>query len=254
LQTSPLGRSVGYWLDLTVDNSVKPRTRADSVGAQANGGEAAEYAIVTGNQGMGLVPRNQIGPYCERFDVKLKARSARPNDGRFTVATKIRFINPDSLTKPPTYTQVVELTGPGRTVYISGQLATDRNGTLVSRDFQTQAQQVFENLKAALAAVGATFKDVIKINSYLADIAQLPILREVRAGYLNAAALPASTTLGGASFAREGALLEVEVVVALPARATKASAASRGGKRGSRKAVAKARQKRKSATRGRVAR
>ena len=165
--------------------------------------------------------------------------------GRFTVAAKIRFINPDTLTKPPTYTQVVEITGPGRTVYISGQLATDRNGTLVSRDFQAQAQQVFENLKAALAAVGATFKDVIKINSYLADIAQLPILREVRAGYLNAAALPASTTLGGASFAREGALLEVEVVVALPARAAGRSARSRAAKRAPRKTAAKARGRRR---------
>jgi enamine deaminase RidA (YjgF/YER057c/UK114 family) len=157
------------------------------------------------------------------------------------VAAKIRFINPDSLTKPPTYTQVVELTGPGRTVYISGQLATGRDGALVSRDFQAQAQQVFENLKAALAAVGASFKDVVKINSYLADIAQLPILREVRAGYLNAAALPASTTLGGASFAREGALLEVEVVAALPAKAARASARSRGAKRAPRKTAAKAR-------------
>ena len=136
----------------------------------------------------------------------------------------IRFINPDALTKPPTYTQVVEVTGPGRTVYISGQLATGRDGNLVSRDFRAQAFQVFENLTAALAAVGATFKDVVKINSYLADVADLPILREVRAGYLNAAALPASTTLGGSSFAREGALLEVEVVVALPAKAAKAAA------------------------------
>jgi enamine deaminase RidA (YjgF/YER057c/UK114 family) len=161
------------------------------------------------------------------------------------VAAKIRFINPDTLTKPPTYTQVVEVTGPGRTVYISGQLATGRDGTLVSRDFQAQAKQVFENLKAALAAVGATFKDVVKINSYLADIAQLPILREVRAGYLNAAALPASTTLGGASFAREGALLEVEVVVALPARASGKSARSRAVKRAPRKTAAKARGKRR---------
>jgi enamine deaminase RidA (YjgF/YER057c/UK114 family) len=157
------------------------------------------------------------------------------------VAAKIRFINPDSLTKPPTYTQVVELTGPGRTVYISGQLATGRDGALVSRDFQAQAQQVFENLKAALAAVGASFKDVVKINSYLADIAQLPILREVRAGYLNAAALPASTTLGGASFAREGALLEIEVVAALPARAAGKSVRSRAVKRAPRKTAAKAR-------------
>ena len=161
------------------------------------------------------------------------------------MAANIRFINPDALTKPPTYTQVVEVTGPGRTVYISGQLATGRDGNLISRDFRSQAEQVFENLKAALAAVGATFKDVVKINSYLADIAHLPVLREVRAGYLNAAALPASTTLGGSSFAREGALLEVEVVVALPARAARASAKGRAAKRGSQKRAAKAKGRRK---------
>jgi len=161
------------------------------------------------------------------------------------VAANIRFINPDALTKPPTYTQVVEVTGPGRTVYISGQLATGRDGNLVSRDFRAQAEQVFENLKAALAAVGATFKDVVKINSYLADIAHLPVLREVRAGYLNAAALPASTTLGGSSFAREGALLEVEVVVALPAKAARASAKAKSAKRGSRNRTAKAKGRRR---------
>jgi len=160
------------------------------------------------------------------------------------VAANIRFINPDALTKPPTYTQVVEVTGPGRTVYISGQLATGRDGNLISRDFRAQALQVYENLKAALAAVGASFKDVVKINSYLADIAHLPVLREVRAGYLNAAALPASTTLGGSSFAREGALLEVEVVAALPAKAAKASASRKAAaKRGSRKTKARGKRK-----------
>ena len=136
----------------------------------------------------------------------------------------IRFINPDTLTKPPTYTQVVEVTGPGRTVYISGQLATGRDGNLVSSNFRVQATQVFENLKAALAAVGATFKDVVKINSYLSDIGYLPVLRQVRSGYLSAATPPASTTLGNSSFAREGALLEVEVVVALRAETARAHA------------------------------
>jgi enamine deaminase RidA (YjgF/YER057c/UK114 family) len=162
------------------------------------------------------------------------------------VAATIRFINPDALTKPPTYTQVVEVTGPGRTVFISGQLATGRDGNLVSSDFRAQAVQVFENLKAALAAVGASFEDVVKVNSYLSDVAHLPILREVRAGYLNATALPASTTLGGQSFAREGALLEVEVVAALPARAARGSA-----KRVSRKAAAKRTTTRKSAAKAR---
>jgi enamine deaminase RidA (YjgF/YER057c/UK114 family) len=147
------------------------------------------------------------------------------------VAPAIRFINPETLSKPPAYTQVVEVTGPGRVVYVSGQLANDRDGNLIRGDFRAQAEQVYANLTNALAGVGATFKDVVKINSYLADIADLPVLREVRARHLNAKSLPASTTLGDISFARPGARLEVEVVAVLPARAAKAQSAGRRAKK-----------------------
>jgi enamine deaminase RidA (YjgF/YER057c/UK114 family) len=127
----------------------------------------------------------------------------------------IRFINPETLAKPPSYTHVVEVVGACRTVYISGQLGIDRDGNVVG-DFRAQAVQVFENLKAALASVGATFADVVKLNSYLADIADLPVLREVRVRYLNVEALPASTTLAVSGFARPRALLEIEAVAVLP--------------------------------------
>jgi enamine deaminase RidA (YjgF/YER057c/UK114 family) len=146
------------------------------------------------------------------------------------VAAKIRFINPEALAKPPTYTQVVEVGGPCRTVHISGQLGTDRDGNIV-RDFRSQAVQVFENLKSALAAVGATFKDVVKLNSYLADIAHLPILREVRAGYLEAGSPPASTTIAVSAFARPAALLEVEAVAVLPLAVGAKAKATRGAGR-----------------------
>ena len=105
---------------------------------------------------------------------------------------------------------------PGRTIYVSGQLGTTGHGKLVGRDFPAQAEQVFQNLEAALAAAGAGFADVVKIVSYLKDIAHLPMLREVRARHLNPAALPASPTLGGIGVAVEGALLEVEVIAVLP--------------------------------------
>jgi enamine deaminase RidA (YjgF/YER057c/UK114 family) len=140
----------------------------------------------------------------------------------------IRFINPETLAKPPSYTHVVEVTGPCRTVYIAGQLGTDRDGHVAS-GFRAQAVQVFENLKAALAAVGASFRDVVKVNSYLADIGDLPVLREVRAPYLNAAALPASTTIAVTEFARPGALLEVEAVAVLPLKAAPAKARTKAG-------------------------
>jgi enamine deaminase RidA (YjgF/YER057c/UK114 family) len=161
------------------------------------------------------------------------------------MAANTRFINPDALNKPPAYTQVVEVTAPGRLVYVSGQLASDRNGNVVGDvgDFRAQATKVFDNLTAALAAVGATFKDVVKVNSYLSDIDDMPILREVRAGYVNPGALPASTTLAVSGFARPSALLEVEVVAVLPARSAKPARAAKGAKKSAR-AARKAKVKR----------
>ncbi len=136
------------------------------------------------------------------------------------MASNVRYFNPDQLSKPPGYSHVVEMTGPGRMVWIAGQLGLDKSGKLVGEkgDFRAQAVQTFENLKAALAAAGATFADVVKVNNYLADIKHLPIFREVRDKYLNTAAPPASTTLAISEFAREGALLEVELVAVLPAK------------------------------------
>ena len=86
--------------------------------------------------------------------------------------TKIRHLNPTTLAKPPGYTYVVEATGPGRTVYLAGQLGLDIDNNLVGKpgDFRAQCTQAFENLGLALASVGATFNDVVKINNYLTDI------------------------------------------------------------------------------------
>src|SRR6266571_4761520 len=93
--------------------------------------------------------------------------------------SQTRFINPQTLGRPPGYTHVVEVTAPGRIVYIAGQLGVDRDGKVVG-DFRRQAAQTFENLKTALAAVGAQFRHVVKLNNYLVDRAHLPTFREVR--------------------------------------------------------------------------
>jgi enamine deaminase RidA (YjgF/YER057c/UK114 family) len=149
---------------------------------------------------------------------------------------KTRFINPQGLSKPPGYTHVVEATAPARLVYIAGQLGLDRDGR-VAGDFRAQAVATFENLKIALAAVGASFPQVVKLNNYLVDIHDLPAFREVRDSYLGSADRPASTTLAIAGLAREGALLEVEAVAVLPAAAARKSAArgTRGATRAGRK-------------------
>jgi enamine deaminase RidA (YjgF/YER057c/UK114 family) len=150
-----------------------------------------------------------------------KRRKARPARGKKTAARaikhKARFLNPPALYKPPGYSHVVEVTGPGRIVYLAGQLGFDTDGNLVGDDFRSQAEQTFVNVKSALAAVGAGMADVVKINTYIVDIGQhLSAFRDVRNRHMNMAAPPASTTVGVPALARVGALIEVEAVAILP--------------------------------------
>ena len=128
-----------------------------------------------------------------------------------------RFLNPPGIGAPRGYTHVVEVTGPGRTIYIAGQLGYDKAGNVPAPgDFRAQATQVFENLKTALESVCARFENVVKFNTFLTDIrAQIPIFREVRDKYV-AATPPASTTVEIPRLARDTALIEVEAIAVLP--------------------------------------
>jgi enamine deaminase RidA (YjgF/YER057c/UK114 family) len=163
-----------------------------------------------------------------------------------------RFLNPANISKPPGYTHVVETTGPGRIVYIAGQLGLDIDGKVAGApgDFRAQARATFENLKHALAAVGASFSDVVKLNNYLTDLGHLPIFREVRDSYVNTQHPPASTTIQISKLAREGALLETEAIAILPAKAARASSA-RAPARSAKKSRGKPAARRKAAPRKR---
>jgi enamine deaminase RidA (YjgF/YER057c/UK114 family) len=128
----------------------------------------------------------------------------------------IRFSNPDTIAKPPGYSHVVEVTAPGRTVYFAGQLGVDKSGKMAGT-VREQIELAFENLKAALASVGAGFEHVVKINNYIVDIGtNIAPFREIRDKYVNTSAPPASTTIGVPELARPGALFEVEAVAILP--------------------------------------
>jgi reactive intermediate/imine deaminase len=130
--------------------------------------------------------------------------------------SKVRFINPATLPKTAGYSHVVEVTK-GRTIYISGQIALDRSGNIVGRgDSRAQTQQVFENLKAALEAVGATFKDVVKLNIYVVDISQLQAFREVRDKFVNTENPPASVLVEVRRLVRDEFLIEIDATAVLP--------------------------------------
>jgi len=125
--------------------------------------------------------------------------------------------NPPALSTPTGYMHVVEVTGPVKTIYVSGQIALDKSGNLVGgSDMKAQAEQVFKNLEAALASAGATFKDVVKMNTYTTDMSQVQAIRDVRTKYFANIAPPASTLVQVVHLARPDLLLEIEVIAAVP--------------------------------------
>ena len=131
---------------------------------------------------------------------------------------QVKRTNPPTLSKPTGYTHVVEVTGPGKTIYIAGQIALDKDGNVVGAgNMKAQAEQVFKNLQAALDVAGAKFSDVVKMNTYVTDMEQAPAVREVRARYFGDAT-PASTLVQVVRLARPEFLLEIEVIAAVPAR------------------------------------
>lgn len=127
----------------------------------------------------------------------------------------LQFLAPANLPSIPGFSPVVKVLA-GQTIYVSGQVALDISGSLVGRgDFHAQAQQVFANIRTALAAAGTNFSHVVKLNIYLLDRSNLPVLREVRDQYVNTAAPPASTLLVVQGLAQEDFLLEVEAIASV---------------------------------------
>ncbi len=131
---------------------------------------------------------------------------------------QVKRTNPPALSTPTGYTHIVEVTGPNRTIYISGQIAFDKDGKIVGAgDMKAQAEQVFKNLEAALTAAGATFADVVKMNSYITDMSKVQAVRDVRAKYFTSAA-PASTFVEVKGLVRPELLLEIEVIAVVAPR------------------------------------
>jgi enamine deaminase RidA (YjgF/YER057c/UK114 family) len=125
------------------------------------------------------------------------------------------LFTPPGTSGPHGYSQVVEVPASARLIYTSGQVPLDSAGNLVGAgDFRAQATRVFENLRLVLAASGATFKDVIKLNYYVTDARNLAVLREVRDQFVNSAAPPASTLAEVKGLFRPDVMLEVEAVAA----------------------------------------
>jgi enamine deaminase RidA (YjgF/YER057c/UK114 family) len=136
--------------------------------------------------------------------------------GERTMALK--HINPDTVSKPSNYTHLVEATG-ARIVFISGQVPIDKDGDIVGAgDLAKQAEQVFQNIQACLASVGASFADVSKMTTFIVGYQasrDRPILTAVRQKYLPAENPPGSTLIGVQSLATPDIMIEIEATAVL---------------------------------------
>ena len=125
-----------------------------------------------------------------------------------------QFLNPPGLAPTNGWTHVVTSTG-GKTVYVSGQVGVDERGQLVGQgDLKAQTEQTFANLAVALKAAGAGFRDVVKMNLYVVGLKPelVPLIREVRARYVNREHPPASTLVGVSALVGADWLIEIEVI------------------------------------------
>jgi enamine deaminase RidA (YjgF/YER057c/UK114 family) len=78
-------------------------------------------------------------------------------------------VNPPSLAKPVGYSHGIEVQG-GKTLYVSGQVAFDKDGKLVGRgDLVAQFRQICENLKAVLLARAGQLNDIVKLTIFVLD-------------------------------------------------------------------------------------
>ena len=110
---------------------------------------------------------------------------------------------------------VVVPLGPKSLVYISGEVGRDASGTVVPGGIEAEARQCFSNIQHALQRAGATVKDVVRITTYLKDLADYAGYAKVRAEIFGAD-WPASTTIGVADLLL-GAKIEVDAIAAVDA-------------------------------------
>ena len=129
----------------------------------------------------------------------------------------------------------------GPLLFVSGALAVDENRQIVGAgDMGAQTRQVLRNLDMVLKEAGASARDVVKVTVFVKDITQFRAIHDARLEYFDPANLPASTMVEVSAFVHPDALIEIEMVAALPLRGAAASASRKARATPARKKSGKA--------------
>lgn len=130
-----------------------------------------------------------------------------------------------------TYSQAVKV---DNVVYLSGQIPLDpATGAMVEGDVRIQITRVFDNLAAVAQASGGSLKDVVKLNVFLTDLKDFPVVNEVMAQYIKQP-YPARAAIGVASLPR-ASLVEMDAVMVLTKKTQRGGAKTRRKAKASKK-------------------
>ncbi len=126
--------------------------------------------------------------------------------GRTTISTPNA---PDAI---GTYSQAVNVDG---TVYLSGQIALDPETMELVEGTRKQIDRVFQNLRAVAQAAGGDLSRIAKLNVYLTNLADFPVVNEVMSEYFDEP-YPARAAVGVAALPK-GSQIEIEAIMVLDA-------------------------------------
>ena len=129
----------------------------------------------------------------------------------------IKRFNPKGMSQPIGYSQVVTVEGTGRTIYLGGKAGIYADDTF-PKTLEEQSKLTFQNIRLALEAAGATPADVVEIQIFIVDLANIdptPVYQGVR-NFFPPGNKPVSMVIGVSALAFPGLLLEINVKAVVP--------------------------------------
>ncbi len=133
------------------------------------------------------------------------------------MAANIERMNPETLPTSPLFNRVVTISG-GKTVEVAGMTAMGVDGNLIGAgDLAAQAKQVYEYVRLALEAAGATPGDVVRQRVYIVNVTPedraifVPAMNE----FYGDGPRPVSTLVGVPSLAMDGTMIEIDVTAVI---------------------------------------
>ncbi len=121
------------------------------------------------------------------------------------------YLNPPESPPPKSYYHVIT-TGPGKLIFLSGQVAFDSNRNIVGEgDVVAQTRQTMRNLKSAVETGGGQISDIVQITTHVVnyDPTQLEDITGTIAEFFELECLPTNTLVGINSLSTEGLLIEI---------------------------------------------